>query len=441
MPHKSEVMSRFTGEKPAAYSKEHERFLGAGAPSSSSACCAATLDAIQCNPGAIPRIAEQRSHFVGPIPDETLTTLFTPQLKLLNYGEAVPGANNTVETNIDQGQLQQHMLIVGVFCEVVPFQYVQTIEGGAWTAPTVAGNAPVVPDAWTKVDATAGNGLGLTGSQTLTKAFLDVGGYTLDFAYQFSEAYNLVWTTGGVTLMDMPLRTILKVRGAQIGTSPSRRPFAQQVANVNANYREMNPASTAIFLPRNATRTGTLSIGGTEMSTFEPYDYGDEDVSYDPGPAMPLCGNPSFYELPTAVAFPRGLSTGLQFRQVDNTAWGRAGQALSPTNNVIGSMTNGATPPGVITPDVNVTTANYFGSGASPVFTDNSKDSPVAQVQFQVPIGTTFFKVGDWYIALGFVGWPISDTVYRQMVDGEQDICAYLQANTQGRCGFKAFQR
>ncbi|MHB8563330.1 MAG: hypothetical protein ACYDDA_05160 [Acidiferrobacteraceae bacterium] len=443
---KSNVAGRFSDEMMPMHSDQNaevQRFLGAGAPADVSGCCAATLDAIQCSTGSIPRFAEQRSHYTGPVADGTLSSLFVPQLKLLNQGEEVLGANNTVETNIDSGELQRHTLVVGVYCEIIPFQYVQTIEGGAWTAPTVAGNAPVVPDAWTKIDAATGNGLGLTSPQTLTKAFLDVGGWTLDFAYQFAEAYNLVWEPGGVTIMDMPLRRILKVHGAEIGTSPSRRPFAQQVANANAYYRapESGVPTSSIFLPRNATRTGTVAIGGVEMSTFEPYDYGDEDVSYDPGPTVALRSNPSFYELPYAVAFPRGLNTNLMFRSVDNTALGRAAQALSYTNNTLGSTTNGATPPGVIAPDQFVTTANFIGSSAPPVFTDLSKDSPAAQVQFQMPIGTTIFKVGDFYIALGFVGWPLSDTVYRQMVDGEKDICSYLQSATAGRCGFKSFSR
>lgn len=444
---KSEGMGRFNGSNmPGASADaygEAQRFLGAGAPTSTSQCCAATLDAIQCDAARIPKHAEQRSHFTGPVGDPTLKSLFVPQLKLLNQGEEVLGATDTVETNIDNGELQQHMLIVGVYMEIIPFQFVMTVEGGSWTAPGAAGNGPVVPDAWTKVDATAGNSLGLTGNQTLNKAYLDVGGYSLDFAYQLAEAYNLTWVPGGSTIMDMPLRHLLKVRGAERGTSPSRRPFAQYVQNANAYYRdpETGAASNAIFVPRNATRTGVMAIGGTEMSTFEPFDYGDEDVSYDPGCCRALCGNPDYYELPVAVAFPRGLNTSLYLRSVDNVALGNAAQALSITNNVLGSTTNGATPPGIITPDQYLTSANFFGSGASPVFVDLSKDAAPAQVPFQVPIGTSIFKIGDFYMALGFVGWPLGDTVYRQMVDGETDICAYLQQNTGGRCGFKAFSR
>lgn len=445
---KSEPISRFSGSMPGASADalgESQRFLGAGAPTTTSACCAATLDAIQCGANQIPKHAEQRSHFTGPVSDTALETLFVPQLKLLNQGEEVVGATNTVETNIDNGELQQHMLIVGVYCEVIPFQYVQTVEGVAWAAPTGAQTTvPLSPDVWTKADQTTGGSLGITTGTIFNKAYLDVGGWSLDFAYQFSEAYNLQWVPGGQTIMDMPLRHLLKVRGAERGTSPSRRAFAQQVANCNAYYRdpETGAATNAIFLPRNATRTGVSLLGGaTELSTFEPYDYGDEDVSYDPGMCRSLCGNPDFYELPYAVAFPRGLNTSLYFRSVDNTALGRAAQALSFTNNTLGSATNGATPPGVIYPDTDIAGTTYAGTGATPVFSDLSKDSGATPVAFQTPFGTSFFKVGDFYLALGFVGWPLSDTVYRQMVDGEQDICAYLQANTAGRCGFKAFSR
>ena len=313
------------------------------------------------------------------------------------------------------------------------------VEGAAWggtgvltTTPQIV--LPVVPDAWTAADATVTTGtLGLVAGQTLTKAYLDVGGWAMDGFYDFARAYELLWKIGDNIILEYPLVKIASiVPAAQRSTSGrDRRPFAQYVADCNAFYRGVTgPATTAIFLPRNATRDGSFAVTGATPATqsvFSPYGYFEEDVTYGgPGVNM-LCENEAVFELCTAQLFPRGVKLGIKFELIDTAALARASRELSIDNNIVGGAI-----PGVILPDANITAAALVGSGANPVFPELTSASPNTQTPLTTPVGTAVFKIGDFYWIMGLMGHRVSQSFYQKCLASNEAVCAAVAAQTNG---------
>jgi hypothetical protein len=271
--------------------------------------------------------------------------------------------------------------------------------------------------------ATDGTGtLGLGAGQTLTKASLDTGEWASDFFYDFCRAYEWIWKIGNNILMQAPLTKVASIRGAaQPWTSGQHiKPFAQDVADVNAYLRTNN--ASGIFLPRNATRDGSANVtsGKTNSSTFSPYGYYAEQATIGGPGVQELCQNPTVFELCTAQLFPRGVKLGMRFDLIDEFAQARS--ARSATFGGGGNFGN------IINPDVNV---NGIGSGVAPTFTELTAAS--ADVLIQEPVGRVLCKIGDFYLVAGLMGHRVSQTLYSKIIANESAVCDAVTAGTFGR--------
>jgi hypothetical protein len=408
------------------------RTLGMGAcPSSCSGddgMAARMLEAFNCNISDMPVILQSRSMFTGPVPDTVLNTLFAANIDMLGFGKSVPGAAEVSLNGITNGQASTHFLICGVFAHFTPPPFNFTVPGAAWTAPTSTGGQPVIPDEWTSQDTGTSNGaLGLTGSQTLTKAYLDYGNWVQEGFYEWARAYNWLWTNGEqTTLLNWPLRHIAKVVPApQSDTSVTGAISPDRyIAQANAYYRAGGagvtgnaPATSAIFLRRNARRMGSATTTGTTItSLFSPDSTTDLVTPTIGGSGVQELGcNTEYFRLPSPVVFPRSVSLNMTFQVVSTTAQKRVQNAFSMTDGI------GGTPPGVILQDVDVTAANFTGTGTASTFSELTADTSAVN-PLKTPIGTAVFKIGDWWVSVGLVGYELNDTQYDMIRANKGDL-------------------
>jgi hypothetical protein len=403
------------------------------------------VDGLDCGVEDLQSVAENRAFFEGPLTAASIASLFVPKLSMFNIGTA-QGAVDQAQINVEADQLDCSVLITHVYFHLVPPKESMLVEGAAWggtSVLTVSPQAvtPVVPDVWTVGtggstggDATVNTGtLGLITGQTLTKAYLDVGGWAMDFYYNLVRAYEWLWKIGNNIILEVPLAKIATVvPSPQPSTSGrDRRPFAQYVADCNQYYRVNG--TTALFLPRNATRDGSYAVtGGTPatQSLFSPYGYYEEDVTYG-GPGVQSLGcNPDMYELPVAQLFPRSNKLGMNLALIDESAQSRAIRDASIDN----AITGGAIP-GIIYPDASITAASYVGSGTLPVFPELTSGSPNAQIALVCAYGTAVFKIGDFYLIAGLCGHRVSQTFYAKAIANLSTVCDAVSAATKGKRG------
>ena len=416
--------------------------IGAGKACDDPSTIAANIvDGLTCGIEDLQVVAENRAFFEGPLTAASIENLMVPSLNPFAIGTLQGAAEAPAQINIDGSEMDCNVLITHLYFQMVPPKESMLVEGAAWAGTGVLTSSvnsviPVVPDAWTVGassqsggDATVTTGvLGLVTGQTLTKAYLDVGGWAMDGFYDFSRAYELLWKIGDNIILEYPLVKIASIVPApQASTSGrDRRPFAQYVADCNAYYRANG--TIGLFLPRSATRDGSFPVTGATPATqsvFSPYGYFEEDVTYGgPGVQM-LCGNEAVYELCTAQLFPRGVKLGIKFELIDQQAQARASRELSINNGL-------ATTPGVIYPDVSITGASSTGSGANPVFPELTSASPNTQTPLAGPVGTAVFKIGDFYLIMGLMGHRVSQAFYQKCLDSLQPVCSAVAAQTNG---------
>jgi hypothetical protein len=417
-----------------------ERYFGAGAACDEPHMIAMHIvDGLDCGVEDLQSVAENRAFFEGPLTAASVANLFTPQIEMFSIGTA-QGAVDSAQINVEASQLDCSVLITHVYFHLVPPKESMLVEGGSWSGTGVLTTSPqtvipVVADTWTAADATVTTGtLGLITGQTLGKAYLDVGGWAMDGYYDFCESYEWLWKIGNNIILEVPLTDIATVvPSPQPSTSGrDRRPFAQYVADVNAYYRANG--STALFLPRNATRDGSYPVTGATpalQSLFSPYGYFEEDVTYG-GPGVQKLGcNPEMYELPVAQLFPRSNKLGMRFNLIDENAQNRAIRQWSIDN----AATGGAVP-GVIYPDTSIIGTTAVGSGANPVFPELSSASPGVENPLQTTLsGTVLFKIGDFYLIAGLVGHRVSQTFYAKAVANLSAVCDAVSTATKGKRG------
>jgi len=408
------------------------RVIGAGKSCDDpSQIAAAIVDGLNCGIEDLEVVAENRAFFEGPLTPAAGGQLFTPKVNPFAIGTS-QGAVDQAQINIDGSEMDCNVLITHVYFHMVPPKELMLVEGGAFgpVPSSTVSYAPVVPDAWTNNDAaTDGTGtLGLGTGQSLAKAYLDVGEWACDFFYDFVRAYEWIWKIGNNILMQAPLTKIASIRGAaQPSTSGrSRKPFAQYVSDANAYYRANG--TTALFLPRNATRDGSANVqsGHANSSVFSPYGYFEEEVTFGGPGVQELCMNPTVYELCTAQLFPRGVKLGMYFNLIDEYAQARSQRSAQ-------MALAGSTIPSSINPDVDITSAQTVGSGVAPVFTELTSDSPPAQKQLQTQLGTVSFKIGDFYLVAGLMGHRVSQTLYNKAIASESAVCDAVSAGTYGK--------
>ena len=426
------------GELDAVTTEKIARYFGAGAACDKPHQIAMHIvDGLDCGVEDLQSVAENRAFFEGPLTASAVSNLFIPKKEMFSIG-TLDGAVDAAQINVEGNQLDCSVLITHVYFHLVTPKESMLVEGAAWAGTGVLTTGtqtfiPVVPDVWTAADAataTAGGVLGLLTGQTLTKAYLDVGGWVMDGFYDFCQAYEWLWKIGNNIILEIPLTEIAStVPAAQPGTSGrDRRPFAQYVADCNGYYRANG--TLALFLPRSATRDGSFNTNATGQSVFSPYGYFEEDVTYG-GPGVQKLGcNPDMYELPVAQLFPRSNKLGMYFNLIDENAQSRAIRELSINNSVLGTVT---AIPGTIQHDVSIATTTTVGSGVTPVFPELTSASPNVEFFLTTPLGTSMFKIGDSYWIAGLCGHRVSQTFYAEAVANLADICTAVATATNGK--------
>lgn len=404
---------------------------------------AALVERIQCGAGDLPTLWQVRGHWQGPLLDSAISTLFQPQTDILSLGKNLPGvAPGGVSTTqgLNNGELQTPSLICGVFVHVAPGPYCYTVPGAGWTKPTTPKNSPVVPDTWTSLDVTGTpNALGLTGGapspDTFVRGSMDYNNWSQDGLWDMCRAFNFVWSYGDkTTLLDWPLRHIAWMPpNAQNGTSgggPVKT--LPDISAMNTYYANAG-GSSLIFLPRNARRTGSVvTAAGPVVSTFAPDDTYREVVPTVGGVGLRegVHKNTEVFMLPRPVLYPRGVSLGMYLNEKDGTAFSQMQQQFSITNGLgLPPTSNGAVPP-AYTPYSNISAG--YGAGASggtlPTFIEQSKDVSLTQTPLQIRGDEVVFKWGDLYIAIGAVGFELTETQYQFIVQQKGAIADGMAA-------------
>lgn len=428
------------GSVDAATAEKIERYFGAGAACDEPHTIAMHIvDGLDCGVEDLQSVAENRAFFEGPLTTASLANMFTPQIEMFSIGTAM-GAVDNAQINVESSQLDCSVLITHLYFHLVPPKESMLVEGAAWSGTGVLTTAtqtsiPVVADTWTAADATVTTGtLGLATGQTLSKAYLDVGGWAMDGYYDFCQAYEWLWKIGNNIILEVPLTDIATVvPSPQPSTSGrDRRPFAQYVADANAYYR--TNGTVALFLPRNATRDGSYPVTNATpalQSYFSPYGYFEEDVTYG-GPGVQKLGcNPEMYELPVAQLFPRSNKLGMRFNLIDENAQSRAMRAWG-----IEQGTTGGVVPPTIYPDASIAGTTTVGTGANPVFPELSAASPPVENPLTTSVeGTTAFKIGDFYLIAGLCGHRVSQTFYSKATANLSAVCDAVSSATKGKRG------
>jgi hypothetical protein len=412
------------------YSQRYDKkFTGTGA------MAAALIDKIQCDAGQMPTLWQVRGHWQGPMLDAAVSTIFQPQTDILSLGKALPNVapgGISVTQGLTNGELQTASLICGVFVHVAGSPQCWTVPGAAFTKPTAAQASPVIPDTWTSQD-TGNNGpLGLVTGQSLVRASMDYGNWALKGLWDMCRAFNFVWSYGDkTTLLDWPLRFMAwmppNAQNGSSGEGPVRTITSIQGMN---NYYTVTGNATSIFLPRNARRTGSVTSGGAQVSTFSPDDASREVVPTVGGISLRegLMHNTEKFMLPRPVLFPRGVALGMYLNQKDETAFNNMQANFSITNG-LGLVANpNATVPPVYTPYANINPGFGAGQngGVAPTFLEQTKDTPPVNNPLQVRSDEAIFKWGDLYIGIGAIGYELTQAQYDAVVASQGDISQAL---------------
>ncbi len=417
------------------------RTLGHGA---NYACCGdiATkmLSDFQQNISDMPVCVQSRTMFTGPVPDPAIDQLFAPQMNLIEFGKNVPGATETSLTGLSNGQASTHLMICGVFAHLTPPPFNFTVPGNAFSAsgpalPTASrmatSGSPVSPDEFTSEDTGAAGNLGLLSGESLTQAYLDYGNWVQEGFYELARAYNWMWTNGEQTvLLNWPLRHIAKVIPSPQSDTSAQGAIAtaRYVRQANDYYRNggnspnggLTPAQ-AIFLTQNARRTGSGLMGpgpGPVVgSMFEPDSSANFVEPTYGGPGVQELGcNTEYFRLPMPVIFPRSVSLNMFFQAVSGTAQSRVKHAFSMTDGL------GGTPPGVIQQDSSIVAGDFSGTGTTPVFSSYTADTPPTPNAVKVPAGMACFKIGDWWMTVGLVGYELNDPQWDMIKAARGDL-------------------
>jgi hypothetical protein len=417
-------------------------FTGLGAEG----MAAVIAEAAQCDAGQLPTLWQVRDHFQGPLLDANINVIFQPQTDILALGKAAPGAANVAVTQgLINGQLQTPSLICGVFVHVSTSPWTATIPGNSITKPVATYNNDYVsPDTFTlgdvtAVGSTAGNNTALGVAQGATpgatgfrRATMDIGRWAQEGLWAFCRAFNFTWSYGDkTTLLDWPLRFMAwmedTVQEGSSGAGPIS--IAPYVAAMNTYYTNSG-ASTDIFLPRNARRTGSVTgTAGNVVSTFSPDDSFRTVVPTVGGISLydALSPNSKVFTLPRPVLYPRGVSLGMFLNLKDQVAFGEMQAAFSITQGLGLASTPVATVPPAFTP-FGLIPAGFPATAptAGLTFLEQTKDLSPVQNALSVRTDEVLYKWGDLYIGIGAVGYELTENQYRAIAQNLQSVTDVL---------------
>ena len=428
--------------------EKSRRQLGAGKDFTGMAAAdiaAVIAEAAQCDAGQLPTLWQVRDHFQGPLLDANINTIFQPQTDILALGKAAPGAANVAVTQgLINGELQTPSLICGVFVHVSTSPWTATVPGNSITKPTATYNNDYVsPDVFTLGDVTSlsastttlDTALGVAqgasaGSAGFRRATMDIGRWAQEGLWAMCRAFNFTWSYGDkTTLLDWPLRFMAwmedTVQEGSAGAGPVS--IAPYVAAMNTYYANTG-ASTDIFLPRNARRTGSVTVSGKNYSTFAPDDSFRTVVPTVGGISLydALSPNSKVFTLPRPVLYPRGVSLGMFLNMKDQVAFNEMTAAFSITQGLGLQATPVATVPPAFTPFGLIPAGFPSTAAVSPNFIEQTKDLSPVNANLAVRTDEVIYKWGDLYIGIGAIGYELTENQYQMVARNQQSVTDVL---------------
>lgn len=387
---------------------------------------------------AMDTVHQVRWTLAGPITDPAIEKNFSAEIDLFANSKSVEGVAFVESTMPQNGELNTHMLAcaIGFHLEPEPFSF--TVQGNAWSHPTVGSTKPPSPDVYTIADVVNGALGPLLGSLTpeefIRPAILEWGSWANYVAWHLVRAYSIDWQIGTKwNIINEVLRhTAYMPPSAQDGSSGnSDIDVLVAIARTNNYYDQLGTSMD--FLKIDFIREGVLTVGGviaTAFGEFRPsrafelagVTYGGMDLRHM------LRGNSEFRKLDLPYIIGAGIPIGLVLNEVDNTqgnvmrdylsiTGGRWGQGQIPATIVDQEFINfGPTVPG-----------NASGIGVSPIMVEQSLDPAPVNVPQEVFSERVLFKMGDLKLSMLIKGREMDGDLVRllqQDPDCRKAVCS-----------------
>ena len=206
--------------------------------------------------------------------------------------------------------------------------------------------------------------------------------------------------------------------------------IAPYVAAMNTYYANTG-ASTDIFLPRNARRTGSVTVSGKNYSTFAPDDSFRTVVPTVGGISLydALSPNSKVFTLPRPVLYPRGVSLGMFLNMKDQVAFNEMTAAFSITQGLGLQATPVATVPPAFTPFGLIPAGFPSTAAVSPNFIEQTKDLSPVNANLAVRTDEVIYKWGDLYIGIGAIGDELTENQYQMVARNQQSVTDVLNGS------------
>lgn len=351
----------------------------------------------------------------GPQTADNIDVSFGSEIDPFHSGKS-PNITGVVETNLAMpGETQTHMIVCGIGWHLEPEPFCCTIDGNAWTVPTVGTTQPLSPDVFTVNDITNG-ALGPVGVGDVQMAQLEWGWWANYAAWCMVQAYNLRWMVGTNCniLLDSLRNTAYMPPASQTGSASDSEvdvPFL--VRRTNDFYQQFLDAQQ-VFLKTNAIRissTGVQGVGAGNLGSFRPSrDHERQAATYGGiGLSGLLQGNTEFRPLSMPYIIKAGVPVGLKAEEVDTTLGDTMRRYLAADMGF-----GGVVPPAF-------TDESEIIAGPSPVlnagvsFLERTLDGN--NVSQQLNSQRVQFKGGGFNIKVKIKGFEITEDLYNLMAN------------------------
>lgn len=339
-----------------------------------------------------------------PLTDTEVTATFGNSIDLFGNPKTVPGIDSVDSSFVQNGNLQVDMLCLGfgphIFAEPLSF----TIPGNSIEPAPVAGTVPrVSPDVFTANDL-ANGALGEPTTGGIAPASLEWGVADWNAAWHMANAYKFQWLYQQRHLLVNELVADVCYFGPYaeaLASGTSDVAVQQYVRQTNNRYR--NKGGGGIFAPVNARRTGSVFVAGSNVGLFRPTrDFDQANVTWGGirNQGATGCCQP-FRRLPRPVLLERGIPIGMSLQVQDTYHQQQMQRYLSISEMQGGTLAT-------IAYDANVTGAGGLaGTGASPVFLEQTSDAVPVQVAQRVQTNRTLYKGGTIKVAILIKGFEL----------------------------------
>jgi len=405
------------------------RMMGLGACPSSNV--AESINAFeQCGFTQVPVIEYVTWTVDLPVPTAAVTTTFGNQIQILQDTSPVPGVTSVDSSFVMNGLLQVDMLVIGFgihgFAE--PQQGSQI--GNYINFIPAAGQVPVSPDALV-VDANNGAGTGhvpggdltflsgsLTGGSTMSPAILEWGIDAQNALWHLMNGYQFQWIVQQRHQLVKEMCSDIAYFGSYAeatAAGSSQEAFQRLVNRANNHYTSL--ADPGVFLPINATRTGSVVTAGVSTK-YTPVlhptrAYDTLDVTWGGLRAQGMSGMVQpFRKLPKPVLLEKGLPCGMILFAQDQYHQALMQQYLSQNDQISGTHTT--------MPIGSAVSGTTVSPAASPIFPELSLDATPVLSFLTVLTDRVLLKGGALQLAIlikGFEVWgPWKAFVTQQLV-------------------------